>query len=174
MSASNSRSSVFKYLDFTNYSPAGVQSSDSCRLFRSDLIMKRIICAFSLVSLVPVLLLRISKPVMAAQQATSEQRPSHPRRIRVSEGVSNRLLITKVNPSYPDQARKKHVQGAVVLRVLIGDTGTVTDLSAISGDALLVPSALDAVRQWLYKPYLLNGDAVEVETRVTINFVLPD
>jgi TonB family protein len=174
MSASNSRSSVFEYLDFTNYSPAGVQSSDSCRIFRSDLIMKRIICAFSLVSLVPVLLLRISKPVMAAQQATSEQRPSHPRRIRVSEGVSNRLLITKVNPSYPDQARKKHVQGAVVLRVLIGDTGTVTDLSAISGDALLVPSALDAVRQWLYKPYLLNGDAIEVETRVTINFALRD
>jgi len=132
--------------------------------------MKRIICAFSFLSFVSILLFGIPKPLMAAQGT----RPSHPKRIRMSQGVSNRLLVTRVNPHYPDQARKKHVQGLVVLQVLIGVTGTVTDLRVISGDGLLVPSALDAVRKWVYKPYLLNGDAVEVETQVTINYTLPD
>ena len=132
--------------------------------------MKRIICGFSFISLVSVLLFGIPKPLMAAQGT----RPTHPKRIRMSQGVSNKLLISKVDPAYPDEARKKHVQGSVVLQILIGESGAVTDLRAVSGDALLVPSALEAVKKWVYRPYLLNGNAVEVETQVTINYTLHD
>lgn len=100
--------------------------------------------------------------------------PSPPMRVRISQSVSNKLLVTKVDPIYPDEARRKHVQGAVTLAVVVGDTGTVTNLRRINGDALLVPSAIEAVKKWVYRPYVLNGHPIGVETQVTIKYTLPD
>lgn len=95
-----------------------------------------------------------------------------PLRVRVSAGVSQGLLVSKVNPVYPEEARREHVQGIVVLQATIDREGNVTDLDLINGDPLLAPAAIEAVKQWKYRPYLLNGEAVEVHTQVQVNFVL--
>jgi periplasmic protein TonB len=108
----------------------------------------------------------------APLQNPTEQQPKPPERIRIMQGVTQGLLIRKVQPKYPKEARKKHVQGSVLMHALISKTGEVADLQLISGDALLVPSALKAVKQWKYKPYLLEGQAVEVETEITVNYAL--
>jgi TonB family protein len=79
-------------------------------------------------------------------------------------------LIYKTDPVYPPIAKAAHVQGAVVLRAIISKTGTIEDLRAISGPEMLKGSAMDAVKQWTYKPYLLNGEPVEVETTITVNY----
>jgi protein TonB len=81
-------------------------------------------------------------------------------------------LIHKVQPPYPPLARAARIQGAVVLRAIISKAGTIENLQVLSGHPLLVPAAIDAVRQWRYRPYNLNGDPVEVETQVTVNFIL--
>ena len=95
-----------------------------------------------------------------------------PQRVRVSSGVSTGLLIRKVQPNYPPLARQARIQGNVVLQAVISKSGTIENLQVISGHPMLVPAALEAVKQWRYKPYLLNGDAVEVETQVTVIFSL--
>lgn len=83
----------------------------------------------------------------------------HPaQRVRVSQGYAETLIISKVQPPYPAEARKKHVQGKFVMQAEISKAGTVESLKAISGDSLLVEAAIAAVRQWKYKPYLLNGE----------------
>jgi periplasmic protein TonB len=81
-------------------------------------------------------------------------------------------LIHKVQPVYPPLARTARVQGSVVLAALISKEGTIENLRSLSGHPMLVPAAIDAVRQWRYKPYILNGDAIEVETQITVNFFL--
>jgi protein TonB len=81
-------------------------------------------------------------------------------------------LIRKVQPNYPPLARQARIQGNVVLQAVISKQGTIENLQVISGHPMLVPAALEAVKQWRYKPYLLNGDAVEVETQVTVIFSL--
>jgi protein TonB len=81
-------------------------------------------------------------------------------------------IIKKVQPKYPKEARKNRVQGAVVLQARIGKTGDIEDLQVVSGDDLLVPAAIKAVMQWKYRPYLLKGQPVEVQTRITLNFTL--
>jgi TonB family protein len=101
--------------------------------------------------------------------------PAHvapPTRIRVSSGVMQGLLIHKVEPSYPSQARQDRVQGTVVLYALISKEGTIADQHVVSGDPLLNGAAIDAVKQWRYRPYLWNGEPVEVDTRITVNFAL--
>ncbi len=92
--------------------------------------------------------------------------------VKIPSGVMAGTLLTRVNPVYPDAAKKAKVQGSVVLHAIIGKDGAIDNLQAISGPEELRPSALDAVRQWTYKPYLLNGEPVEVETTVTINYSL--
>ena len=79
-------------------------------------------------------------------------------------------LIQKINPEYPQMARIAHVQGAVVLQCNIDKLGNVTELRAVSGHPLLIQSALDAVKKWKYRPFLLNGSPVAVKTRITVNF----
>jgi periplasmic protein TonB len=91
----------------------------------------------------------------------------------ISQGVSQGLLIKKVQPVYPTNALRMRAEGAVKLMATIGTTGNVTNLKAISGEPLLTQAAMDAVKQWKYKPYLLNGEPVEIQTEVTINFKLP-
>jgi protein TonB len=81
-------------------------------------------------------------------------------------------LIYKVQPIYPPLARAARIQGPVHLRAIISRTGAIENLQAIDGHPMLVGAALDAVRQWRYRPYILNGDPVEVETQVTVNFSL--
>ncbi len=81
-------------------------------------------------------------------------------------------LIYKVQPMYPPLARAARIQGPVHLRAIISRTGTIENLQAIDGHPMLVGAALDAVRQWRYRPFILNGDPVEVETQVTVNFSL--
>jgi protein TonB len=81
-------------------------------------------------------------------------------------------LIHRVQPDYPTTAKIAHVQGTVVLRAIISKAGTIENVQVISGPALLVQTAKNAVSQWRYRPYLLNDEPVEVETQVTVNFVL--
>jgi protein TonB len=95
-----------------------------------------------------------------------------PQRIRVSSGVSTGLLIRKVTPNYPPLAKQARIQGAVVLQAEISKEGTIQNLQLISGHPMLAPAAIEAVRQWRYKPYLLNGEPVAVETQVVVNFSL--
>lgn len=81
-------------------------------------------------------------------------------------------LILRVQPDYPSLARQVRVQGQVVLRAIISREGTIEKLQVLSGHPMLVQAAVDAVRQWRYRPYVLNGGSVEVETEVKVNFVL--
>jgi protein TonB len=99
-------------------------------------------------------------------------RPTTPQRIRVSQGVTEGLLVRKIEPLYPVIAREARVQGTVVLTAIIAKDGTIKDLQLVSGSPMLAPAAIDAVRRWRYKPYLLNGIPVEVETTVNVNFRL--
>ena len=98
--------------------------------------------------------------------------PVVPQRVRVSQGVTRGLLIQRIEPAYPTLARAARVQGDVVLSAIIDANGEITNLQLVSGHPMLVPAALAAVRQWRYKPYLLNGQPVEVETTITVIFTL--
>ncbi|MFZ0860657.1 MAG: energy transducer TonB [Candidatus Sulfotelmatobacter sp.] len=98
--------------------------------------------------------------------------PATPQRIRISAGVTKGLLIQRIEPTYPPLARSARVQGDVVLSAIIDTNGHITNLQLVSGHPMLVPSAIAAVKQWRYKPYLLNGQPVEVETTITVIFTL--
>ena len=81
-------------------------------------------------------------------------------------------LIHRVQPEYPALARQVRIQGLVVLRAMISRDGTIENLQVLSGHPYAGAGALDAVRQWRYRPYVLNGEPVEVETEVKVNFIL--
>jgi len=103
---------------------------------------------------------------------TAVPKVATPQRVRVSQGVSQGLLIHKVLPQYPPLARQARIQGVVVLEALIGKDGGIQNLHVVSGHPMLTNAALDAVKQWRYKPYYLNGEPVEVETTINVNFSL--
>ena len=107
-----------------------------------------------------------SKPTLAPDNAT------HPITVRVSQKVSSGLPIKRVQPEYPEKARRERIQGSVVLMARIDANGNVEDLAVASGDPALAPAALEAVKQWKYKPYLLDGQPVKVETQVVVSFEL--
>jgi protein TonB len=92
--------------------------------------------------------------------------------VRRSEGIQAGLLIRRVEPDYPALARQTHLQGTVQLHAVIGRDGSIDSLEVLSGHPLLVKAALDAVRQWRYRPTLLGGEPVAVETYITVHFVL--
>jgi len=81
-------------------------------------------------------------------------------------------LIYRVQPMYPALARSARIQGQVLLRAIISRTGKIENLETLSGHPLLVGAAKDAVSQWRYRPYILDGEPVEVETLITVNFSL--
>ena len=81
-------------------------------------------------------------------------------------------LISKVSPVYPPDAKKARIQGKVLLKAVIGKDGHVEHLDVVSGPSELQQSSVDAVRQWVYKPYLLNGDPIEVETTISVIYTL--
>jgi len=96
--------------------------------------------------------------------------PTPLKRIRVSQGVTKGLLIQKTEPKYPKLALQARIHGLVVLRAIMGKEGNIKELEIVSGHPILAPSAIEAVRQWHYRPFLLNGEPVEVETTVTVTF----
>jgi TonB family protein len=93
-----------------------------------------------------------------------------PMEFRVAPGVAEANLIQKVEPRYPLEAQRKHIQGDVILGVRISREGEITGLTIIQGDPILAEEAREAVQQWRYKPYLLNGEPLEVETTVKTSF----
>ena len=93
--------------------------------------------------------------------------------LNISQGVSQGLLIKKVQPVYPQNALAMHVEGAVEVLATISKTGSISAVKVLKGESLLARAATDAVRQWKYKPYQLNGEPVEIQTQITINFKLP-
>jgi TonB family protein len=117
--------------------------------------------------LVAALLLLIGFASSAAAQVSTP-------RVRTSDSIMQSLIIKKVAPVYPPLARQARIQGVVVMKVQISKTGDVENIQLFSGHPILAPSAIEAVKQWKYKPYLLNGEPVEVETNVTVNFTLAD
>ena len=96
----------------------------------------------------------------------------HSRKLRISQGVAERNIIKKVNPVYPEEARAHRIQGYVILSGTIDREGNLIDVQPISGHPWLVEAAVQAVKQWKYKPYTLNGKPVEVETQIKISFRL--
>ena len=99
-------------------------------------------------------------------------KPATPQKLHVSSGVAAGMLIYQLKPTYPRLAAQARIQGTVVLQAVIAKDGTVHDLRAISGHPMLVPAAIEAVRQWKYRPYLLNNEPVEVDTKINVNFTL--
>jgi periplasmic protein TonB len=94
-------------------------------------------------------------------------------RVRISQGVTQGMVLRRVQPTYPQMAKIARVQGAVVLAAIIGKDGTIQNLHVVStASPLLNQAAIDAVKQWRYRPYILNGEPVEVDTTVTVNFTL--
>ena len=92
--------------------------------------------------------------------------------VQVLSEIAKGHLIRSVPPVYPPIARSARIQGTVVLEARISSTGDVEELKAISGHPLLVPAAIDAVKQWKYTPYTVNGEPVEVMTTIQVNFSL--
>jgi len=93
-----------------------------------------------------------------------------PKRIRISTGISEGMLTHRVEPLYPLIAQRAKIEGSVELKAIISKEGTIEGLQRITGHPLLVTAAMDAVRQWRYRPYMLNGEPLEVETTVVVNF----
>jgi TonB family protein len=93
--------------------------------------------------------------------------------LKISQGVSEGLVLKRVQPRYPAQAMQARIEGAVVLQATIRKDGSVSNLKTLSGDGILARAATEAVQQWKYKPYYLNGEPVEIQTTITVNFRLP-
>jgi len=93
-------------------------------------------------------------------------------RVRMSQGITQGLLTHRIEPTYPVLAREAHIRGAVVLTAIIDKDGNIQNLQLVSGHPMLAPAAIEAVKQWRYKPYLLNGQPVEIETTITVKFEL--
>jgi protein TonB len=99
-------------------------------------------------------------------------KPPTPSRIRVGGNVQAANISKMVRPTYPPLAKQARIQGTVRFNAIIAKDGTIQNLQVVSGHPLLIPSATDAVRQWIYKPTLLNNEPVEVQTQIDVNFTL--
>jgi periplasmic protein TonB len=104
--------------------------------------------------------------------STANVKAATPKKVAISAGVMQGMLIQKTTPVYPPIAKAARVSGTVVLQATISKNGTIENLRVVSGPAMLQQSALDAVKQWRYKPYELNNEPVEVETTVNVIFTL--
>jgi len=113
------------------------------------------------------------KALSEIMQAAPTVRTPILRTVKVSQGVSQGLVIKRISPDYPAQARQLRIEGTVQLEATIAKDGSVKDLKVVTGHPILARAAVDAVKQWKYKPYLLNGVAVEIDTQIAVNFKLP-
>lgn len=118
------------------------------------------------------LILEISPTLEAPRAATAESDGHGGMKLHIGGNVQAAKLINQPKPAYPPEAKEARIQGVVKLNASIGADGKIEDLSVISGHPLLVPAALDAVRQWVYQPTLLNGQPVPVATEIDVNFTL--
>jgi protein TonB len=114
--------------------------------------------------------LAIPALVALAAFAVAQDSPS-PKHLRVSSGVAERLLKHKVTPKYPSEARGQGIQGDVLMQATIDTEGNLTILKVV-GDPILVKAAVDAVKKWKYRPFILNGEPVDVDTTIKIQFHL--
>jgi protein TonB len=105
----------------------------------------------------------------AAPQATPTEKP---KRVRISGSIMAANLKHKVQPDYPQEAKDAHVSGTVILHCIIAKDGTMSQVEYVSGPPLLMKAAIDAVRQWKYKPTTLKGETFEVDTTVSVVFQL--
>jgi protein TonB len=108
--------------------------------------------------------------VLAAFAAAHDNPP--PKHLRVSSGVADSLKIHDANPHYPREAKEQGIQGDVLLQATIDTKGNLTNLKVLQGDPILVKAAVDAVKKWRYRPYILNGEPVDVDTTIKIQFHL--
>ena len=119
---------------------------------------------------------KLRRPLIANPQIIKMQRkapdPAPVKRMRIASRVAEANLIHDVPPQYPTEAGRARIEGTVVLMAVIGEDGTVKDVHVESGLPVLAQAAVDAVKQWRYKPYLIDGKPVEVDSRITINFTL--
>jgi protein TonB len=113
---------------------------------------------------------RTPPPVEPPHITQSVQQEKHP--VKLSEGILEAQLISRIEPQYPPIAVQTKTEGTVRLHAIINRDGHITSLDVLSGHPWLVKAALDAVRQWRYRPTLLNGEPVEVETSITVIFRL--
>ncbi len=109
-------------------------------------------------------------PPLAA--AKDPERAKAPTRHRIGGNVQDALVVSRKIPDYPPMARAMRVEGTVVFQAVIGIAGTIQQLQLVSGHPMLVQAAIDAVRQWRYRPTLLNGDPLEVDTTISVSFTL--
>jgi periplasmic protein TonB len=107
-----------------------------------------------------------SAPVGVPTAAPSEM-------LKVSQGVTQGLLLKRVQPVYPHTAMQMRIAGSVQLQAIIDKTGSISSVKMLSGDPILARAAAEAVRQWKYKPYMLDGEPVDIQTQITVNFKLP-
>lgn len=110
--------------------------------------------------------------IAGPRDATALPRLATPFKVRISSGVAEGMLLYQEKPQYPTLARQARVQGPVVLQAVIGKDGTAQNLHVLSGHPMLTSAAIGAVKAWRYRPYYLNGEAIEVDTQITVNFVL--
>jgi len=103
-----------------------------------------------------------------AQQGAQSAQP----RIELSSGDADSRVVYRVRPEYPANARVGHIEGPVTLRIIVSRDGTVQKLTPMVGNPFLLMSAMSAVRQWRYKPYVVNGAPVEFQSSVTLKFML--
>jgi periplasmic protein TonB len=123
------------------------------------LLLSGLLCASGMQSAVP-----------SPTPTPTQESPKQPKRIRISSGVANSMLRHNVEPVYPSEARARHITGDVLLRILIDTSGNVTDVRVEKGQPILVDAAVEAVKQWKYRPYVLNGEPVEADAPIKIRF----
>ena len=100
------------------------------------------------------------------------EKKATPKRITIGGNVQQAKLVRQPKPNYPPLAKQARISGVVHLAAIISKDGTIQDLKVIGGHPLLIPAALEAVKQWVYQPTLLNGEPVEVSTQIDVNFTL--
>ncbi len=93
--------------------------------------------------------------------------------LKVSQGVSQGLLLKRVQPVYPQQALQMRIEGTVQLEANITRDGRISNVKLLKGEGILARAAIDAVKQWKYNPYFLNGEPVEIQTQISVTFKLP-
>jgi periplasmic protein TonB len=109
--------------------------------------------------------------MMLAMPALAQtDQPAKPTRLRISSGVAEGLKTHDVQPKYPQEARERGIEGDVLLQATIDTKGNIINLRAVQGDTILIAASMDAVKKWRYRPYKLNGEPVEVETTIKIQF----
>jgi TonB family protein len=109
-------------------------------------------------------------PALPSGTPAANEPASTLKRLRISSGVANELAIYNPAPQYPQMARIAHISGDVVLGITIDRKGEVTNIVVHQGHPILVNSAIDAVKKWKYRPYVLNGEAVEVDSTIKIQY----